>query len=100
MKGHDIIKKLGVEKTHCALEKEMIEIDPEFDYLVIHGTDEHPRIICEHHEEMMEAGKYTRLRVEGREVLNDIEWTTGHNAFENDVEPGFSPKRPKTFVIK
>jgi len=100
MKGSEVIKIIGVEKIHCSVGKEMLDIDAEYDYAILKGTQEHPRVVCEHHEKMIEAGKYSRLRVEGRDVINDVEWTTGHNTFEGRVEPGFSPERPSSFVIK
>jgi hypothetical protein len=100
MKGSEIIKKLGVTQAHCHVEKEMIEIDPEIDYVIVRGTDMHPRIVCPHHEEMISAGKYIRLKLDGKEVLADVEWTTGHNTFEGDVEPKFSPERDKTYMIQ
>ena len=46
------------------------------------------------------SGKYPRLELEGKAVFSDVEWTTGHNAFEGDVEPKFSPKRPKTYMTQ
>jgi len=101
MRGSDIIRKLGVNQAHCLLGKEMLEIDPERDYAILRGTDEHPRVLCEHHEKMVGAGKYPRVRIEGREVINDgAEWSTGHNAFEGLVEPRFSPERETIYMVQ
>jgi hypothetical protein len=100
MLGSDIIKILGVNSAHCAVEKEMLEIDPEKDYAILKGTEAHPRIVCEHHEALIKAGKYLRLTIEGRDVINDVDWTTGHNAFEGDVEPKHSPERIKEYMVQ
>ena len=100
MKGSEIIEKIGVNQVHCSVEKEMLEIDPEGDYAILKGTDDHPRVICEHHLKMIQAGKYPRLEADGLVVVNTDEWTTGHNAFEGDVEPKFSPERPNSYMTQ
>jgi len=100
MKGKDITRITGITRTHCAVGKEIIELDPEHDYATIRGTDEHPRVICEHHEKMILAGKYPRLSVKGREVVSDLEWVTGHHPFEGDVEPKRSPERLGIYMVK
>jgi hypothetical protein len=100
MKGTEVIEKIGAEKTHCFLEREMIEIDPEHDYLIVRGTEDHPRICCPEHEERLRKGKYYRLEIIDGFVVADEEWTTGHHPFEGDVEPKFTPKRKKNFFIK
>jgi len=100
MKGSDIIKKIGVEQVHCFIEKEIIKLDPEHDYVIVKGTDEIPKVICTDHEKAIVAGRYPRLKIDGRTAVSDPDWTTGHNAFENSVEPRFSPKRPKTYSIQ
>jgi len=100
MRGADIIRRIGVNQIHCSVGKEMITLDQEYDYAMVRGTGEHPRIVCEHHEKLIEAGKYPRLRLAGKEILSDVGWTTGHNAFENEVEPRFSPRRPKCYMTE
>jgi len=100
MKGSDIIKKIGVEQIHCSISKEMIEIDPEHDYHILKGTEDIPKVISEHSLEMIKAGKYPRLEIVGMEIVSDVEWTTGHHAFEGEVEPKFSPLRPKDYTTQ
>jgi hypothetical protein len=100
MKGTDIIQKLGTDEVHDFIEHEMVKIDPDYDYVIVRGTSEHPRIVCKDHEAAIMKGRYLRLRIEGREIVTDEVWTTGHNAFEGNVEPRFSPERPKGYMIK
>lgn len=100
MKGQEIIDKLGVDQAHCVVEKEMIEIQPDYDYVILHRTADHPRLVCPHHEEMIKLGKYPRLRIEEGELHTDVDWTTGHHAFEGDVEPKRSPERPKIYMVE
>jgi len=100
MKGSEIIEKIGVSQIHCSVEKEMIELDPEHDYTIIRGTENSPRVVCDHHAEMIMKGKYPRLSIEDGQVVSDVEWTTGHNAFEGEVEPKRIPKRDKTYMIQ
>jgi hypothetical protein len=100
MKGSEIIKKIGVEQIHCSLGKNMITLDPEHDYVIIRGTENHPRIISDEQVAMIKAGKYPRLRLNGMEAIADVEWTTGHHPFEGDIEPKLSPERDKLFFIK
>ncbi|MFH1676104.1 MAG: hypothetical protein ABIC40_03680 [bacterium] len=100
MKGSEIIKKIGVEQVHCFIEKEMIKLDPEYDYVIVNGTDEIPKVVCPDHEKAIHAGRYPRLKIDGKTVISDPEWTTGHSAFENHVEPRFSQKREKTYTIQ
>ncbi len=100
MKGSQIIEKLGVEDVHCYVSRDIFKIDPEYDYIVVRGTEENPKIVSPEQEKAIEMGRYPRLKLEGRELITDVEWTTGHHPFENDVEPRFSPKRPKTYTIQ
>lgn len=100
MKGSDIIGKIGVEQIHCSLSKIMITLDPEHDYTIIKGTENHPRVISDEQVALIEAGKYPRLELDGKEVVSDVKWLTGHHAFEGDVEPKLSPERDKLFFIK
>ena len=100
MRGSDIIRKLGIDEVHDAIEHDIFKIDPDYDYLILRGTEAHPRVIGKEHELAIAKGRYLRLRIEGREVVNDVEWTTGHNAFEGNVEPKFTPARPKNYMIK
>ncbi len=100
MLGSKIIEKIGVDQIHCSIEKEIFDIDPGQEYVIIKGTDESPRVVCKHHQKMIELGKYTRLRIENNEIINDVEWTTGHNTFEGDVEPKHSPKRPDFYTTQ
>jgi hypothetical protein len=100
MKGSDIIQNLGVEQAHCVVGKEMVDIQPDYDYVILYRTADHPRLVCPHHEEMIKLGKYPRLKIEDRELHTDVDWTTGHNAFEGEVEPKHSPERPKIYMVE
>ena len=91
MKGSDIIKIIGVPQIHCSLTKVIFEIDPEYDYLILKGTNENPKVFSTHAIELINAGKFPRLTIEENYILSDIEWTTGHHSFEGEVEPKFSP---------
>ncbi|MCX6647450.1 MAG: hypothetical protein NTY09_13985 [bacterium] len=100
MKGSDIIKIIGVDQIHCSVSKEMITLDPEHDYAIFKGTESHPKVVSDEHVALIEKGKYPRLHLEGKEVVFDVAWATGHNAFEGDVEPKLSPERDKLFFIQ
>jgi len=100
MKGSDIISKIGVTQIHCSVSKDIFEINPEHDYHILKGTENNPKVVSEFSLEMIKAGKYPRLIIDGMEIVNDVEWTTGHNAFENDIEPRFSPIRPKSYMTE
>ena len=100
MKGSEIIAKLGTDQVHDYIEREIIKVDPETDYLIVKGTEEHPRVISPEHEQAILAGRYPRLKIKDRSVVPDVEWTSGHHPFEGNVEPRFSPKRPKGYMVK
>lgn len=100
MKGSDIINIIGVGQIHCSVSKEMVTLDPDHEYVILKGTEKHPRVISDEVVELIGKGKYARLHLEGNEVVFDIAWATGHNAFEGDVEPKLSPERDKLFFIK
>jgi hypothetical protein len=100
MRGSDIIRKLGTDEVHDFIEREIFKIDPEHDYLILKGTESHPRVASIEHEDAIAKGRYVRLHIEGREIVSDVEWTTGHNAFEGNVEPKFTPARPKNYTVK
>ena len=100
MKGNEIISKLGTDQVHDFVERDFIKIDPDYDYLVVKGTEDHPRVIGPEHEQAILAGRYPRLIVKDRLVVLDVEWLSGHHPFEGNVEPRFSPKRPKSYMVK
>jgi hypothetical protein len=100
MKGSIIIAKLGMDQTHCYVERDTFKIDPGYDYVIVRGTDENPKVVSPEREKAILAGRYPRLRIEGRELITDVEWTTGHHPFEADIEPRFSPERPKTYMVQ
>jgi hypothetical protein len=100
MKGSDIISKIGVAQVHCSVSKEMITLDPEHDYAIFKGTENHPKVVSDEQVVLIEKGKYTRLHLEGKDVVFDIPWATGHNAFEGGVNPKLSPERDKLFFIQ
>jgi hypothetical protein len=100
MRGSDIILKLGMNHTHDVVERRVFEIDPAYDYCIIRGTGDNPKVIDKSSEEAIIKGRYPRLKIEGREVVSDIAWTTGHHPFEGKVEPRFSVPRPKNYMIK
>lgn len=100
MLGSDIIKIIGVDQIHCSLSKIMITLEPDHDYTIIRGTENHPKVISDDQVRLIEAGVFKRLRLEGKVVISDIEWTTGHHPFEGDIEPKMSPKRDKLYFIR
>jgi hypothetical protein len=100
MKGSEIIARLKTDEVHDFIEHDMIKIEPDYDYIIVKGTESHPRVIGKDHEQALKLGRYLRLKIVDREVVSDIPWTTAHNPFEGDVEPKFARPRPKKYMIK
>ena len=100
MKGSDIIQKLGTDQVHDFVEREIFTIEPDRDYCIVRGTEEHPRVASPESEAAIAMGRYTRLKIEGREIVADVVWTTGHHPFEGKVEPRFVKPRPKNYTIR
>lgn len=93
MKGFEIIQKLGMDQTHDFVGGEIFKIDPEYDYVIVKGTEDNPKVVCQEHEKAVLKGRYPRLKIEGKELLTDVSWIAGHHAFEGKVEPRFTAKR-------
>lgn len=89
-----------MDQTHCYVEHDIFTIDPEYDYVVVRGTESKPKVVSSEREKAIEIGRYPRLIIKARELVTDPEWSTGHHSFENDVEPRFSPERPKSYMIQ
>jgi len=100
MKGSEIISKLGYDYTHDFVHRTVFQIDPDYDYVIVRGTEELPKVITPETEHAVNLGRYPRLKIEGRELIVDPPWVTGHHPFENKIEPRRAWKRPKTYMIQ